>query len=929
MVNIDIDSTSIFEARKNIQELNKEYTSLRSNISELNSTAKENNGLTIQQNKELEESKTRLSEVNVELSQYESLLDEADPKNLTASFKEMNGETVKVGKQMSELKNRLYQMRMEGLENTEEFQELSIRVTDLNTAIYETNRELNALGANDGLVGINQQIRSVGTSILTWDFSAANKGMEGLNTAMEGLDFEKIGNDISGLAKNMGKGLVSSFKMATKSTWAFAKALWATGIPPIVLAVSALVGAIVLLQKKFGLFDPIIKAVTKIFDSFMKYVNKVIDRIKWFLDLTGMTNFKERELAAEREERDRTEAERIKEGNNIANDAMKNELKILEAKGANTEEEIRLIGEKKQEIIQNNIEIMESNTKLLESELKSMEARGIRSAKDREKADELRRNIQENNKEIASSYADLEVQIINTEDQISKFREKTENETNRKVEEARRKHNEEMEKIAEERLRAEEVLAKINEDLRLNAIDNLFDRELEKNLKNLQEERDEILKNEQLTNEEIIKINEYYDNLEIEERLKRDENKRKLAEDINNKINEEEALSRLKHLEELSTLDEDFEKLSYEERLNILKENIKHREKYEEEVFKRKKTKLKNERDELLKNVNLEESEILRIKEYYNKLIEEEEKNHINTMEDIRRGGVDREIKETEREYNDKQDRIKNLTDSITAGFDSANLGIAESMLNLTDIIGDGLSDIISSFKDGDGSVGDIIGQSLMAVSAAMDMITAMNAEKTRELLLEQENQTNESMGRLQESLDNGLISKTEFDDEMHKLNVESFKKTEKIKKDEFESNKKMEIANATIAMFQGMVSAYTSVASIPIVGPILGAVLAAAVGTMGGINIAKIKKTNFKSGTPPTTAANVNINEPSRSKDPMASTNFGNIFDNTGSSDNVKDLGNNNTTTTQNINVTSTISVSEINDVSDTLSKYNEGSTL
>jgi hypothetical protein len=72
--------------------------------------------------------------------------------------------------------------------------------------------------------------------------------------------------------------------------------------------------------------------------------------------------------------------------------------------------------------------------------------------------------------------------------------------------------------------------------------------------------------------------------------------------------------------------------------------------------------------------------------------------------------------------------------------------------------------------------------------------------------------------------------------------------KQEAIKKKYFEKNKKLQIANATIQMFQSAISAFASMAAIPIVGPALGAVAAAAAIALGIANINKIKSQQYES---------------------------------------------------------------------------------
>ena len=69
----------------------------------------------------------------------------------------------------------------------------------------------------------------------------------------------------------------------------------------------------------------------------------------------------------------------------------------------------------------------------------------------------------------------------------------------------------------------------------------------------------------------------------------------------------------------------------------------------------------------------------------------------------------------------------------------------------------------------------------------------------------------------------------------------------EEIKKKYFEKNKKLQIANAIIGAIQGAVQAFTSLASIPVVGPALGAVAAAAALVTGYANVEKIKATQYE----------------------------------------------------------------------------------
>jgi hypothetical protein len=72
--------------------------------------------------------------------------------------------------------------------------------------------------------------------------------------------------------------------------------------------------------------------------------------------------------------------------------------------------------------------------------------------------------------------------------------------------------------------------------------------------------------------------------------------------------------------------------------------------------------------------------------------------------------------------------------------------------------------------------------------------------------------------------------------------------KQEEIKKKYFLKNKKLQIVNATIQMFQSAISAFASMAAIPVVGPALGAIAAGAAIALGIANINKIKATEYES---------------------------------------------------------------------------------
>ncbi len=71
----------------------------------------------------------------------------------------------------------------------------------------------------------------------------------------------------------------------------------------------------------------------------------------------------------------------------------------------------------------------------------------------------------------------------------------------------------------------------------------------------------------------------------------------------------------------------------------------------------------------------------------------------------------------------------------------------------------------------------------------------------------------------------------------------------ERIRKEYFEKNKRVQIAQAIIGTIQGAVQAFTSLAQVPVVGPVLGGIAAAAALAAGYANVSKIRSTEYEGG--------------------------------------------------------------------------------
>jgi hypothetical protein len=100
-----------------------------------------------------------------------------------------------------------------------------------------------------------------------------------------------------------------------------------------------------------------------------------------------------------------------------------------------------------------------------------------------------------------------------------------------------------------------------------------------------------------------------------------------------------------------------------------------------------------------------------------------------------------------------------------------------------------------------------------------------------------------------QNEIDKKTITNQEQQEAKLLANKKKFAKEEdELKRKAFEENKKIQIAQAIIGTLQGAVQAYQSLAVIPVVGPALGAVAAAAALVFGYKQVDLIKKTSYQS---------------------------------------------------------------------------------
>lgn len=223
----------------------------------------------------------------------------------------------------------------------------------------------------------------------------------------------------------------------------------------------------------------------------------------------------------------------------------------------------------------------------------------------------------------------------------------------------------------------------------------------------------------------------------------------------------------------------------------------------------------------------------------------------------------------------DTFDSISGLISQTSVGFESLGTDILEAASN----IGGQITATIATFTDKNATATDKLIAGFQAASAVIGEIgNILSAEADRRIeeinlvkdteLEASENSKNKQIADLETQLEEGTITKEQFDKRKIKIEQElatsQFEINEKAreaeynaKKKVFQQEKKIRIAQAISAGAQAAIAAFASGASVPIVGPITTgpafAAIAAAFTTAQVALISAQKFESFQAGTPPT----------------------------------------------------------------------------
>lgn len=205
-------------------------------------------------------------------------------------------------------------------------------------------------------------------------------------------------------------------------------------------------------------------------------------------------------------------------------------------------------------------------------------------------------------------------------------------------------------------------------------------------------------------------------------------------------------------------------------------------------------------------------------------------------------------------ERQEKIDTLSAIMDGIEAVASEGSQAINQVLQSALTGVSDFLTILNTDFQEGiEGTMEKInayagaIGGVLQGFVGAID---EANQERLDRQLTALDNETQNEKDALKARYEAGLILKEDYEASSKDLDTKAKKDKEDLERTAFNKDKKIKIAQATIAGLQGAVQAFASAFSLgPIAGPIVGGVLVAAIAAMTAMNIAKISASRYDGG--------------------------------------------------------------------------------
>lgn len=195
--------------------------------------------------------------------------------------------------------------------------ELAERAGQLSDQLKDANDQVKVFATGSKFEQVSNGFAGIKDSLMSMDFEEAATKSKMFATSLTSISPKVIGQQL--------KGLVSVVGTLGKAFMTFGLQLLANPIFLLIAVITAIVVAVIWFAHKMGWLGKIFKVVK---DA----LQPLIDAIKWFLDLIGLTNFAQEERTAKALEGYKKEKEAMEK----IGHQLDNKILLLEAEGKST-----------------------------------------------------------------------------------------------------------------------------------------------------------------------------------------------------------------------------------------------------------------------------------------------------------------------------------------------------------------------------------------------------------------------------------------------------------------------------------------------------------------------------------------------------------------------------------------------------------------
>jgi hypothetical protein len=312
--------------------------------------------------------------------------------------------------ELKDLKNQ-----MADAANPEAFAALADKAGDVQKQISKVNNSINEFKKGSNLDQAKASFDAMGESILNMDFTKAAKQSANLKQTLGSLTPADLTKQFT--------GFISTLKNVGGAFVKLGMTILVNPIFLITAAIVAIIAVVALVLKSFGKLDDVMKAL-------MAPINALIAGFKELTDWLGLTTFAAEDNAAKTLAANEKVKKSSEERTAIVTADLGREIAELKAAGKDT---TKLEEEK------SNVQIKEANVRKAEAKIALDGQKALGKKADKEKIEELRKQIIAENEIIKQGYSD-KIVLKNTADKKeSDDADKKQKEAEAKAKEARDK----------------------------------------------------------------------------------------------------------------------------------------------------------------------------------------------------------------------------------------------------------------------------------------------------------------------------------------------------------------------------------------------------------------------------------------------------------------------------------------------------------